>query len=73
MIHKSLQADIVGEDGLGGLTDTAVARGRVRGRGVEFGEEETGLRATGVTDDESGQGEAVLDEFLRGKGTGQRF
>jgi len=39
MIHESLQADVVGEDGLGRLGDAAVARGRGVRRGrVELGE-----------------------------------
>lgn len=64
MIHESLQADVVGENGLGGLGNAAVAARRVRSAGVELGEQETGLRAAGVTDDETGQGETVLDEIL---------
>lgn len=64
MVHESLQTDIIREDGLCRLTDTAIGAGRVRGRRVELGQQETSLRATGVADDESGQREAVLDEFL---------
>ena len=64
VIHEGLQADVVGEDRLSGLSDAAVAAARVRCAGVELGEEETGLRAASVADDESGQGEAVLDEVL---------
>ena len=62
MIHESLQADVVGEDGLGRLGHAAIARGRRVRRGrVELGEQETGLGAAGVADDEAGEREAVLD------------
>ena len=64
MVHKRLQANIVRENGLGGLAHAAVAAARVGGGGVEFGEQETGLGAAGVADDEAREGEAVLDEFL---------
>jgi len=64
VIHERLQTNIVGEDGLCRLTDTAVRARRVRCRRIELGEQETGLRTAGVTDDETGQREAVLDEFL---------
>jgi hypothetical protein len=33
---------------------------------VELGEQETGLGAAGVADDEAGEGKAVLDEVLEG-------
>ena len=72
MIHKSLQADVVGENRLSRLADTSVARRGVRRRRVELGEQKTGLGATGITDDESRQREAVLDEFLREKSVGIR-
>jgi len=39
----------------------------VGGGRVELGEEEAGLGAAGVADDEAREGEAVLDEFLRGE------
>lgn len=64
MIHKSLQTDIVGENRLRGLRDTAITTGCVRSTWVELGEQETGLRTTGVTHDEAGQRETVLDEVL---------
>lgn len=66
VVHERLQTDIIGEDGLCSLLHTTIAcRARVRRRGVELGEQETGLRTAGVADDETGQWEAVLDEFLR--------
>lgn len=65
VVHKGLQADVVGENGLCGLADAAVCARRVRGRGVELGEEETCLRTTGVADNETRQREAILDEFLQ--------
>lgn len=64
MIHKRLQAHIVRENRLCRLRNTAVATSRMRGRRVELGEEESGLRATSVAYDEAGEGEAVLDQFL---------
>jgi hypothetical protein len=64
VVHECLQADVVGENRLSILCDAAVAAGSVRCAGVELGEQETGLRSTGVADDETGQREAVLDEFL---------
>lgn len=70
MIHKRLQADVVSENRLRRLADTSVARGSVRRRWVELGEQETGLGAAGIADDESRQREAVLDEFLREKSVG---
>lgn len=61
-----MQGHVISEDRLGGLAYAAVAAGRagVGGGRVEFGEEEPGLRAAGVTDDETGQRKAVLDEIL---------
>jgi hypothetical protein len=38
----------------------------VGGGRVELGEQETGLGAAGVADDEAGEGKAVLDEVLEG-------
>jgi len=64
VVHERLQTDVVGEDGLRRLTDTAVRARRVRCRRVELGKQETGLRTASVTDDETGQREAVLNEFL---------
>ena len=64
MVHKRLQANIVRENGLGGLAHAAVAAARVGGGRVEFGEEEAGLGATSVADNEAREWEAVLDEFL---------
>ena len=61
MIHKRLQTDIVREDRLRSLAHSAVATGGVRRGRVEFGEQETGLGAAGVADDEAREGEAVLD------------
>ena len=65
MIHKRLQADIIRKDGLSSLADSAVRARRVCRRGVELGKQETGLRAAGITNDESREGEAVLDELLQ--------
>jgi hypothetical protein len=65
MIHERLQADIIRENRLSSLTDAAIAGTRVGGGRVEFGEQETGLGAAGVADDETREGEAVLDEVLQ--------
>jgi len=43
VIHKRLQADIIGKDGLGCLADASVRAGRMRRGGVELRKEETGL------------------------------
>jgi hypothetical protein len=64
VIHKGLQRDIVGEDSLRGLRNTTVRASGVCGRWVELGEEETGLGAAGITDNESGKRETVLDQAL---------
>ena len=64
MVHKRLQANIVRENGLRSLAHAAVAAGRVSGGRVEFREQEAGLGAAGVADDEAREGEAVLDKFL---------
>jgi hypothetical protein len=64
VVHKGLQADIVGENRLGSLRDATVAAGSVRRAGVEFGEQESSLRTTGVANNEAGKREAVLDEVL---------
>ena len=64
MVHERLQADVVGEDCLRRLAHATVGARRVRRRGVELGQQEAGLRAAGVADDEAGQGEAVLDQLL---------
>ena len=64
MIHKCLKAHVVGEDGLSGLADTAVTRCRMRCRGIEFRKEESCLRTTGVTVDETREGEAILQQVL---------
>lgn len=73
MLHKCLQGHIVCENGLCALRpDTTVGsgtRGMCCGR-VELGEQETRLRATVVTDNETGEGEAVGDEILDGSVSG---
>lgn len=63
VIHECLQRDVISEDGLRGHT-TTVSAGSVRGRRVQLGQQETGLRATGVTDNKPGQRETVGNEFL---------
>ena len=64
VIHKSLQGHVIREDGLSGLGNASVGARGVRGGRVEFGEQETRLGATGIADDETREGEAILDEFL---------
>lgn len=65
VLHKRLQRDVVGEDGLGGLgSDTAVCPRRVRRRRVQLGEQETSLGSAGIADNEAREGEAIRDEFL---------
>lgn len=65
MVHERLQAHIIRENCLRRLRNATVSTGRgVRGRWVELGEQETGLGAVGVADDEAGEREAVLNEFL---------
>ena len=61
MIHKRLQTDIVRENRLRRLAHTTIAASRVRGRGIELRQQEAGLGAAGVADDEAGEWEAVLD------------
>jgi len=65
VIHKRLQADIVCEDRLRTLTDTAVRARGVSGTGVEFAKQETSLGATCVANDEAWEREAILNEVLR--------
>ena len=64
MVHKGLQADIVGENRLGSLRDATVAAGSVRRARVKFGEQETSLGSAGVANDETRKRETVLDEVL---------
>jgi hypothetical protein len=65
MVHEGLQADIVGEDGLCGLRNTAIGTSGVCGRWIQFRQQETSLRTAGIANDKSRQWEAVLDEFLK--------
>ena len=54
MIHKRLQRNIIGEDGLRSLsTNTTICTRSVCGGGVQLGQEETRLRATGITHNEA--------------------
>ena len=65
MIHKGLQRHVVREDGLRCLgTDAAIGTRSVRRRRVQLGQQETGLRTTGVTNNEPGQRETVRNEVL---------
>ena len=64
MIHKRLQANIVGKDRLCRLAHTTIALCSMRCRRIELGQQETRLRTTSVTDNETRQREAVLDEIL---------
>lgn len=64
MVHERLQTDIIREDSLRRLAHTAVALRCVRCRGVKLAEQETGLRASGVANNETRQREAVLDKVL---------
>jgi len=66
MVHKCLQGHIVGEDGLCSLSPNATVRSRrMRGRGVQFGQQETSLRTARVTDDETGKGKPVGNQILQ--------
>lgn len=65
VVHEGLQADIVGEDGLRGLSYTSVTRRGMCRRWVELGEEETCLRTACITDDETWKWESILDEILQ--------
>ena len=62
MIHKRLQAHIIREDCL--RAHTASIPARVRRAWVQLAQQETCLRATCVSDNESRQWEAVLDQAL---------
>ena len=64
MVHESLQADIIREDGLGSLADATVRAGGVGGGRVELGQQEACLGATCITHNEARQREAIRDEFL---------
>ena len=68
MLHKHLQADIVGEDSLAvaGASRLAVhARRHVRRRRVQLREEEPGLTSALVADNVPRNGESVDEEFLQ--------
>jgi hypothetical protein len=65
VVHKSLQADIVGENRLSSLRDATVAAGSVRRAGVEFGEQEASLGSASIANDEAGKREAVLNKVLQ--------
>lgn len=67
MVHKRLQTNIVCEDRLRSLAYTTVTACRMGSGWVELGQEETGLGATRVADDEAWEGKAVLDQLLRMK------
>lgn len=64
MVHKGLQADVVGENRLSSLRNATVAAGSVRRARVEFGEQEASLGSAGVANNETGKRESVLDEIL---------
>lgn len=65
MVHEGLQRHIVGEDGLRRTRGTAVrARGMCRRR-VEFGKQEPRLGPVRVADDETWQGESILNQILQ--------
>jgi len=65
MVHERLQRHVIGKDGLRRLSaNTAIRSGGVRCRRVQLGEQKTSLRATGVADNETGQGETVGDKVL---------
>jgi hypothetical protein len=66
MIHECLKTDVVREDRLCALAYSTVptSTARVGGGRIELRQQETSLRTTGVTDNETGKREAVLDEFL---------
>lgn len=64
VVHESLQTDIICEDCLCSLADTTIGTSGVGGGGVELRQKETCLRSTSIADDETWQGESVLDELL---------
>lgn len=65
MVHKGLQRHIVCEDSLSTLcTNAPICTGRVRGRGVELGEQEARLRTPGIANNESWQWETICNEIL---------
>jgi hypothetical protein len=63
VLHEDLQADIVGEDSRAGSSSVIAAH--VRCRGIQLGEQETGLRASSVANNISRNGESVGDQFLK--------
>lgn len=63
VVHECLERHVVSEDGLRGGTATVATCG-VGGRRVQLGQQETGLRTTGITDDETGQRETVGNKVL---------
>ncbi len=71
VVHECLQRDVISEDGLRRHT-TTISASSVCGRGVQLRQQETGLRATGVTNDESRQRETVSNEFLGKLSAGER-
>lgn len=64
MVHECLERYVVGEDGLGALCRCAICTGCVCGRRIQFRQEESSLRATGVAHDETRKREPVSDEIL---------
>lgn len=65
MIHESLQGYIVCEDCLGSCSShTTVGASGMRGRWVKLRQQETSLRATSVTNNESRERETVGDQVL---------
>ena len=65
MLHERLQADIVCEDCLRSLRNTAIRPcGCMCGRRVKLRQQESRLRAAGVADDETRQREAIGNKLL---------
>lgn len=65
MVHKGLQRHIISKDSLGVLrTHAAISSSSVGGRWVELRQEESGLRTSSITNNESRKWESVGDEIL---------
>jgi hypothetical protein len=65
MIHESLQTNVIRENGLRCLTNTAVRARRMCRRRIQLAQQETSLRTSSITDNESRKRKAVLDKVFR--------
>jgi hypothetical protein len=65
MVHESLEGHVVCEDCLSSRGSyTTVRASRVCGRWVKLGQQESSLRTTRITNDESRERETISDEIL---------